>query len=234
MELACPNCITLINPEHINIASDLAKCTSCNTIHKASALIQGQGKKTINPPTGTKITFKKGFDDSIEFFYPKKGFTTSAIPKLIFIVFWLGFVSVWTWMASGASVVFAMFSIPFWLVGFGMLIGLIFSTSESQTLKISRTALTLERIRPFRSKIFKAPVKDIQSIRMQAPNHNSLSNISNAKVAFKTQRFNAIGGHKVPAIISGVKTEYFFESATTAEQEWVTSTLNAIIKKMNA
>lgn len=235
MELACPNCKTPINPENINIASDLAKCSRCNTIHKASALIPDRSnKKMVKPPSGTKMTVKKGFDDSIELFYPKKGFTAAIIPKLIFIVFWLGFISIWTWMSLGTSVYFSMLSIPFWLVGFGMLYGLVFSVSESQVLKISRTVLTLERIRPFSTKKFEAPVYDIQSIRMQASNNNSLTNISNAKVAFKTQKFSGTSGEKMPAIISGVKTEYFFESATTAEQEWVTSTLDGIIKKINA
>lgn len=234
MELICPNCKATILPDNVNISSDLAKCDKCNSIHKASELADSKSiDKINNPPTGTKMTIKKGFDDSIELFYPKKGFTVSVIPQLFFSIFWIGFISFWTWGASQGSVIFAMFSIPFWLVGFGMLGGLINSISETQTLKISRTSLILKKERPIRPKNFEIKVKDIQSIRMKNLKMNPFSMFGNMKLMFKMQKSFGMGGIEMPAIISGVKTEYFFEDANDAEQEWVTSTLDNIIKRMN-
>ena len=40
-------------------------------------------------------------------------------------------------------------------------------------------------------------------------------------------------GIEIPAIVSGVMTEYFFEYANETEQEWVTSTLDNMVKMMN-
>lgn len=234
MELICPDCKATISPDNVNISSDLAKCHKCNSIHKASELADSKSiDKINNPPSGTKMIIKRGFDDSIELFYPKKGFTASVIPQLFFSIFWLGFISLWTLGASQGSVIFALFSIPFWLVGFGMLGGLINSISETQTLKISRTSLTLKKERPIRPKNFEIQLNDIQSIRMKNLKMNPFSMFGNFRMMLKMQKSFGMGGIEMPAIISGVKTEYFFEDANDAEQEWVTTTLDSIIKRVN-
>lgn len=49
---------------------------------------------------------------------------------------------------------------------------------------------------------------------------------------FKMQKSFGMGGIEMPAIISGVKIEYLFEDANDAEQKWVTSRLDSIIKKI--
>jgi hypothetical protein len=101
MELICPSCKATISPDNVNIASNLAKCDKCNSIHKAGDLADSKSIDKINhPPTGSKMTIKKGFDDSIELFYPKKGFTVSVIPHLFFTIFWFVFISFWTWGVS--------------------------------------------------------------------------------------------------------------------------------------
>lgn len=235
MELICPDCKATISPDNVNISSDLAKCDKCNSIHKASELADSKSiDKINNPPTGTKMRIKKGFDDSIELFYPKQGFKASMIFQVFFTLFWIGFVAFWTWGASQGSVIFAMFSIPFWLVGIGMLSGLINSISETQTLKLSRTSLIIKKARPIRPKSFEINVKDIQSIRMKnLKMNNPFAMFGNMKLMFKMQKSFGMGGIEMPAIISGVKTEYFFEDANDAEQEWVTSTLDSIIKRVN-
>lgn len=235
MELICPSCKATISPDNVNISSDLAKCDKCNSINKASELADSKSiDKINNPPTGTKMTIKKGFDDSIELFYPKQGFKASMIFQVFFTIFWIGFVAFWTWGASQGSVIFALFSIPFWLVGIGMLSGLINSISETQTLKLSRNTLIIKKDRPIRPKSFEINVKDIQSIRMKnLKMNNPFAMFGNMKLMFKMQKSFGMGGIEMPAIISGVKTEYFFEDANDAEQEWVTTTLDSIIKRMN-
>ncbi len=234
MELICPNCKAAISPDNINISSDLAKCDTCNSIHKASELADSKSiNKINNPPSGTKIIIKKGLDDSVELFYPKKGFTLFVIPPLFFSLFWFGFISFWTWGASQGSLIFALFSIPFWLAGFGMLGGLLNSISESQTLKISRTTLTLKKDRLIWPKSFEIGIKDIQSVKMKSVKMNAFSMFGNFSMMTKMPKSFGMGGIEMPAIISGVKTEYFFEDANDAEQEWLISTLDSIIKRMN-
>lgn len=234
MELICSRCKTTIKPDNVNISTDLAKCDNCNSIYKASDLADTKSiEKINNPPSGTMIQIKKGFDDSVEIFYPKKGFTASLLPQLFFSIFWLGFISFWTWGASQGSVIFAMFSIPFWFIGFGMIGALINSISETQTLNISRTTLTIKKDRLIRPKTIEIAIKDIQSIRMKNLKMNAFSIFGNFRMILKMQKSFNIGGIEMPAIISGVKTEYFFEDANDAEQEWITSTLDGLIKRMN-
>ncbi len=233
MELICPNCKITISANNVNIASDLAKCDKCNSIHKTSELADIKSiDKINNPPTGTKITIRK-LGDSIELFYPKKGFTASMGLQLFFSVIWFVFISFWTWGASQANMFFALFSIPFWLIGFVMLGGLINSISETQTLKISKTLLILKKDRPIRPKKIEIKVKDIQSIKMKQLNINPFVIFGYSRLMMKVSRQIGMGRIEIPAIISGLKTEYFFEDAYEAEQEWVTTTLENIIKINN-
>ena len=233
MELICSNCGAVISPENVNISTDLAKCDMCNSIHKASELVDRQAIGQIeDPPSGTKMTVKKGYGDEIELFYPQSGFTASQLPQIGFTIFWLGFISFWTWGASQGSVAFAMFSIPFWIVGFAMLGGIINSIFETQTLKLDRNSLTIKKNRPIRPKRIEFNVRDIQSIRMKQIKMGPYSIFDNFKVTVKAQ--NTYGARtELPVVLSGVKTVYFFESANEAEQEWVVAVLDNMIKQMN-
>lgn len=233
MELICPNCRRSISPNHINVKTDLAKCEKCDSIHKASELVDAKSiEKINNPPLGTKMVIQKGFGNSVELFYPNKGFTLSVMPLLFFAIFWVGFICIWTFLALRANFFFAIFSIPFWIIGFAMIRGLINYTSETQTLQISGTTLTLKKNSPIKSKIFEIDIQDIEAIKMKSPDINPLSMFGNFKMMLRIQQSFLTGGLKMPAIISGVKTEHFFEDANDIEQEWVTSTLNNIIKRM--
>jgi hypothetical protein len=234
MELICPGCKATISPDNVNIATDLAKCNKCKSVHHASKLAEGKSTDKINhPPAESKILIKKGFDDSIEIFYPKKGITVSVIPQLFFTIFWFVFISFWTWGASQGSVFFALFSIPFWLFGFGMIGGFINSISETQIIKIAKTSLTLIKDRPIRPKKLELKIKDIQAIKMKQLKMNPFLMFGYFRLMVKMQRQFGMGRIEIPAIISGLRTEYFFEDAYDAEQEWVTMTLDSIIKKMN-
>jgi hypothetical protein len=114
-----------------------------------------------------------------------------------------------------------------------MLGGLINSISETQTLKISKTSLSLKKDRPIRPKKLEIKVKDIQSIKMKQLKMNPFLMFGYFRLMVKMQRQFGMGRIEIPAIISGLKTEYFFEDAFDAEQEWVTTTLDNIIKRMN-
>jgi hypothetical protein len=234
MELICPTCKTTISPDNVNISSDLAKCDKCKSIHNASKLVDGKTTDKLNhPPAGSKMTIKKGFDDSIEIFYPKKGITASVIPQIIFTFIWFVFIGFWTWGASQGSVYFALFSIPFWLIGLGMVGGFINSISETQTISIATNSLTLIKDRPIRPKKLLLKINDIQSIKMKQLKMNPFLMFGYFSLMVKMQRQFGMGRIEIPAIISGLKTEYFFEDAYDAEQEWVTTTLDGIIKRMN-
>lgn len=64
--------------------------------------------------------------------------TPLHLAPLGFAGFWLAFVAFWTWGASHGSVLFAMFSLPFWAAGLGML-------ARFGLPLIQKTRLTLKR-----------------------------------------------------------------------------------------
>ncbi|MFK8044863.1 MAG: hypothetical protein AB8B72_05170 [Crocinitomicaceae bacterium] len=231
MNLNCANCNTEIKSENINISTDLAKCEKCGSIHKVSDLTKSLKKKDFTPPNGSKIIMEKGMDGKIEMTYPSKGFSLSLVPQILFAIFWLGFISFWTWGASQGSIIFAMFSIPFWLVGLSMIAGIINSANEIQTIFLDRHKLIIKRQRPIRPKIFETDLKDIQSIKMKEMKMNPFTMFGNFSSMIKMQR--SFGSPvELPAVVTGRKTEYFFDDANDAEQEWVTSILSSLVKRM--
>lgn len=71
-------------------------------------------------PVGTKAEVKTG-DQQLQILIPAGGFGLSSLFLIGFNAFWLCFVAVWTLFALQGSILFALFSIPFWAVGLGML-----------------------------------------------------------------------------------------------------------------
>ncbi len=230
MELICPNCRQPINAAEINIAVDIAKCVSCNSLHKVSDLVNNKpGRIADAPPTGSKIQFRKGMLDNVEMFVPEKGMSVKDTPILIFAIFWLSFVAFWTWGASQASVLFAMFSIPFWLVGITMLVGVVNSAKETQTVQIVGDRLILIKSRPIMPKTVEFRLAEVQAVRFTNFKGNPFSMLGNMKTMNRQRYGNNV--IEQPAIISGVRTEYFFENLNEVEQEWATAYLDAIVKK---
>ena len=231
MELICTICKWTIDSANINVVTDLAKCGHCGTIHKASILAHMVDDKILaTPPRGSKIELTKEIGDNILIVMPKKRVTTSDISGLFFCVFWLGFVSFWTWSALQSSILFAMFSIPFWLIGLVMLVGIINNINETQTIEVSRSSLTLIKSRPFNSNEYEYSFDDIQSIKMTHMQAGSFFGFSNLRYIQRQQRFLG-AGLTTPTIITGLRTQYFFEWANDAEQEWVTKFLESKIRK---
>jgi hypothetical protein len=157
----------------------------------------------------------------------------AVVPQLLFAIFWLGFISFWTWGASQGSIIFALFSIPFWLIGLNMIIGVINSANEIQVITLDKYRLTVKKVRPINAKVFETDVTEIQSIKMKAIKMNQFSPFKNFRYMIKMQRsFGA--AVELPSIITGRKTEYFFDDANDAEQEWITSILDNLVKRIKS
>jgi len=220
MELICPNCSSVIDSNSINVMTDLAKCTHCGSLHKASTLAVSSGyDQTIqNPPKGSKISLKRESGDVVSIEMPAKGFQLSTIPLLLFTLFWLGFITFWTTMASGAGF-FALFSIPFWIVGFSMLGAIIVSIAEKQTIKVGRGKITVTKSRPFLSKMLDYNFGDIQEIALKG----NQSWGSPHSIRFQNRYAPP---PEMPALISGTGTKFFFEGANDAEKSWIVKYLN--------
>ncbi len=216
MELTCPNCNSVIDADSINVMTDLAKCTRCGSLHKASTLAtSGIDKPEEYPPKGSKISLIRDTGDVVSIVMPAKGFRMSSIPLLLFTIFWLGFITLWTTLASEAGF-FALFSIPFWIAGFFMLGGFVISIAEKQTIKVGRGQITFIKSRPFFSKELKFNFSEIQEIALKS----SQSVFSYSPQAWRVQsRYAPLP--ETPAIITGAGTKLFFEGANDAEKSWI-------------
>jgi eukaryotic-like serine/threonine-protein kinase len=69
-------------------------------------------------PLGSRIELKKT-DSGLKVEIPPTGLRGDGASILSFAIFWNGFLIVWTSMALRAGL-FALFSIPFWIIGIGM------------------------------------------------------------------------------------------------------------------
>jgi hypothetical protein len=230
-ELNCPNCNWALDSENINIATDLAKCENCGTICKASSLVSRQYDESLETTLkGSTIEITKELGDTVKIFFPRKGLTLWHIPQLFFLVFGFFFMTFWIREASQGSIFFALFSLPFWFVFSAMLIGIINSVFETQTLTVTNGQLTLEKKRPIKGKIIKLNFSDIQEIKLKFMKAGPFSAYSNPRYMWRNQ-WSFGSGIEMPAIVSGSGTLYFFEDANDAEQNWVTKYLNNKVRQ---
>jgi hypothetical protein len=184
----------------------------------------------MTPPKGSSIELTNEMGDNVKIFFPRKGLTLWHIPQLFFLIFGLFFMTFWTKGASQGSVFFALFSLPFWFVYSAMLIGIINSVFETQTLTVTNDQLTLEKKRPIKGKTIKLNYSDIQEIKLTIMKAGPFSAYSNPRYMLRNQwSFNS--RLEIPAVISGSGTVYFFEEANDAEQNWVTKYLNIKIRQ---
>jgi len=104
------------------------------------------------------------------------------------------------------------------------------SIFETEELRLSKRLLTYKKNRPVKKIIFEISIKEINSVCMKPLKMNSFSMFGNFNYIFKMQKSFG-GGIEMPAIISGTRTQYFFENANDAEQEWITKALDAMVKQ---
>ena len=232
MIIICSKCGAEIPADNINVNTDLAKCTSCNSIHKVSEL---NNYKTITntskPPIGTRITISEGILGTTEYILNKKGFTGSVIFTLFFSAFWLSFVSVWTFLAASGSIFFTLFSLPFWWVGISMLLGVLSSALEVQSIRLSDYSLILTKKKLFKTEKKEFAYHEIVSIQieiMKLDIKNSFKYIGNARQnryydSNRSQRKNFV---ELPCITTESEKENIFETADLQDQEWIIAVLN--------
>lgn len=230
MKLSCSNCNSEIASEDINIQTDLAKCATCGSILKASELLPSLVEVSAQPPVGSSINIERGFNRDITFSLPKSGFKAILIPQLLFSIFWLGFVAFWTWGASQGSIFFALFSIPFWVVGITMVVGIINQVNEKQVVTINKQSIKVEKRRPLKSIVFETNLANVQAVKF-APTKSTSLNFGNSFNQLRRSKTGYGALFVAPAVITSKKTQHFFESLNEAEQDWVVQTINKELRK---
>lgn len=216
MNIYCPGCRDAVNHEDLNIQTDLGKCRNCGHVFRVSEAFESFAAD-ITPdkmPETSKLKLNKLSDSSYEISQPGGGLKSVGCATLVFSVFWLGFVAFWTLMASQAGF-FALFSLPFWFVGLGMLVFSVNSMTEIQKLIVSSDSLRVVKTRLAFSKDVTIPLENIKSIGMDD----------------WQMRNNSNRAQKVPAIFYGVTKIKFFEYANREDQFWIVSFLKKLLGK---
>lgn len=232
MKPICSVCATEISKENINVTTDIAKCQNCGHIDKLSSLIHEPVKVEFNPPIGSTIKIHKGLHNQVEIYYPKKGITKTTFPILIFALFWLGFVAFWTFFAAMGSTIFALFSIPFWLVGIGMLVFPINASQTKETLIINRKIIGIEKKQLFGTKYFETEIRNIKEIDLIHSNKMNLTTIQNASEMSKENTRSQFPRILAPTITTSIEKKHFFLQGTQEEKKWITTLLKHLVEKM--
>lgn len=145
MKAVCPSCHQDIPVDDVDLATGLGRCRGCNEIFEIPELVahiqrvKGEGgiatagaSKPPPRPADSLIKLVRK-DDKLLVYVPPRGRRSWGVSGLLFSLFWLGFIAFWTAGALGfffmngqgqgpktENIIFALFSVPFWLVGLGM------------------------------------------------------------------------------------------------------------------
>lgn len=230
MELLCNNCGATIQAQDVNIATDIAKCNSCNSLQRASELKEHvRLADLLVLPPGAKVQMQQGFNKSIELTAPKKGVTGEAIGLIIFSIFWIGFITVWTGFAVFGGIYFmALFSIPFWVVGFFMVKAAINIIFESQKVTLTDKEVIIEQSRPIFSQkisVLKSDIIDVKYTDMVSS--GPLASMMQGEFGSPNSRAHKVKNY--PAIVTKAKTHFFFNNLPETDQKWVVRLLKNVL-----
>lgn len=225
MSIACPKCQQTVPGTEINVQANLAKCPSCHHLFKPSELLAAEAaappkKVSVTPPPGSRITMNTRGGASLTLTAPRPRFSIANLGILIFSIFWLGFITIWTALALfGGGSFMALFSIPFWAVGIFMFLRGYRAIVTRQELEITSSEFTLTRIRPGvrRAKTF--PLDEVLKAQVKEE-----VTYTKSKSGYRHAQIN-----QVPYIIRQSGKTKFFETQSQSDKEWAVAFINQFL-----
>jgi len=229
MQLICPNCQTPIDADEVNVKADVAKCVVCENIYKASDLVETINlEETLILPGGSRIQYESSGMGSSTLTLPRQGLDSSKGFPIGFATFWMGFIAFWTWGALQSSLAFALFSIPFWLVGLAMWIAILKGSSEVQVIGITPAGLKIHKYSIISNKQWDIGFEEIDSINLESPGgNNPFSAGMNLNHAAANSTSSVVGG--VIKITYGIHKLQVGENLSQPEIIWLNKLLKAMV-----
>ncbi|KAG6557583.1 hypothetical protein Mapa_000859 [Marchantia paleacea] len=131
--------------------------------------VEQQSMQRISQPAGTKIDLRRT-NDSLQIVIPPVGLTAETVGTGTFTVAWNAFIVFWTATAiRGGAGVMSLFSIPFWVVGFGLAKSTLSNLTVSVSLEFDRDVFSIEwKVGRFWKHRVSGQVRDINSVEMIA------------------------------------------------------------------
>lgn len=144
---------------------------------------------------------------------PAAGLQSQTLPLLGFALFWNGFIAFWTTqaIALGAPIFFPLFSIPFWIIGFKMLSGLLFAIAGHTRLEVDRQTFKIQHQLFGFSRQIEGRTIDIDRVKLQT------------RYTQNRSRVMAL------AIVAGVRTHQFGTNISRSEQKWLIQELSSFL-----
>jgi hypothetical protein len=133
----------------MNLDTGWAKCDSCHELFRLADVVPGFTAPGVPPglpqrPLNARAILERT-DGNLLIHVPSEGLRAATCGLFAFAAFWLGFIAFWTIGALGVfdgqppaqfNWLFASFSIPFWLVGLGMMAGVAYRVWGKKSVQI--------------------------------------------------------------------------------------------------
>lgn len=231
MQPSCPACGRPIPVEDVNVATDVARCTACGQVFRASDIVGVRLRdEELEPPPGCRIAFESVTATEGALHVPRVGPRLADAFPVLFATFWVGFMALWTFGASRASVFFALFSIPFWLVGLAMWRGIVVAWTETQTISFDDREVTVVRCGPVFTRRKAIPFAEITGIGMaMVMPSDPITAARHFRRLTHMRGVRGIGVH-VAEIRRGHRRTTFAEQMSEDELAWAVRVLVAIVE----
>ena len=160
MKVICPSCQAVVQAADVQLDTAWAKCAGCQEVFQVPELLSAvklrieAERKPPERPFDAKIEILRT-DSQLLVSVPSTGMNAGLWSLLGFASFWTAFIAFWTFGAAGGfkgfknglggeQILFACFSIPFWLVGIGMLISIVYSAYSERKVAMDPTSAVFE------------------------------------------------------------------------------------------
>ena len=176
-------------------------------------------------PEGSRLT-ESEVGDRLTIVLPAaglRGFGVGNVFATGFAFFWLAFVAFWTVGAAFAGGPFALFSIPFWLVGFGLLYNTLKKLAGGETITIDRDGVSITR-----------RLLGVQTSRVE----RSLDSVGEVAVKLTDLRVRPHSGHNLDAMCTrvelGVDSHDIGAHLSKAENRWLAERVRQHVARLQA
>ena len=172
-----------------------------------------------------KIVVEKVDGDQSLITLKPAGFTASTAGIIFFALFWNGFLVVWTTMALMASFLFALFSIPFWLVGLAMIAGIVTNLFGYQEILIRRKNMVVRKFTVGFKIEHTIDYNTLNSIELEKFTKYSNRTKNSFKLAASGANDSGLNS-KTVAISHSDKELFIGEHLNESDKEWLVEHLN--------
>jgi hypothetical protein len=225
MELICNNCGATINPQDINIATNMAKCGSCNAVFRANELKERfKTSELLVLPPNAKVQLKQHSNGTLELGATALSLNVKRGKMYLFfalVTLVVGALITYAVEMDSAEVWFIPAAVlAFWIPGTLIAVFSLDMIYRHETVYVNENEIVIERKQFLRTKRAVFSKGDIEDIRFTNRMGISGGNFSNITQSYYVN---------FPAIISKPKVSFFFHDLPLQDQEWVVRFLRKLI-----